>query len=219
MEFTDIPTEQTTFVTDVILALLALGFVLLLYSIGRRHDLKKTRIWSWAFGLLSLSAALGAIAHGIKMSAQTNKIIWQPIYLALGLTIALFVIGVIYDIRGYNIPRLLIPIALLTGTAFYIITVIVPGTFIVFILYEAIAMIFALAAYLWLAIRKKLKGSWLMAIGILITIIAAGVQASGAISITFIWKFDNNGIFHIIQMIALIFLLFGIRAELFSRRV
>jgi hypothetical protein len=56
MEFIDIPTEQTTSVTDIVLALLALG-----------------------------------------------------------LTVALFVAGVVYDMRGFSLPRVLLPIVLING--------------------------------------------------------------------------------------------------------
>ena len=219
MEFIDIPTEQTTSVTDIILAILALSFSLYIYNFGRNRDLKKTLIWFWMFCLLSVASALGAIAHGIKMSEQTNYIIWQPINLALGLTISLFVVGVVYDMKNFSLPRILLPIILVIGVLFYLITVMVPGTFIVFILYEAVAMLFAFVSYLLLAIRKKLRGSLLMALGILITIIAAGVQAGGAIHIKVIWEFNHNGMFHIIQMIGLVFLLLGLRFELLTRTI
>jgi len=217
MEFIDIPTEQTTSVTDIILALLALGLAFFIYSIGRNRDLKKTRIWFWVFILLSFASVLGAIAHGIKMPEQTNYYIWQPINLVLGLTVALFVAGVVYDMRGFSLPRALIPIVLFIGVLFYLITVIFPGTFIVFILYETVGMLFAFVSYLLLAIRRKLRGSLLMALAILITMIASGIQAIGTIHIRIIWEFDNNGLFHIIQMPGLVFFLLGLRSGFLSR--
>ncbi len=217
MGFIDIPTEQTTAVTDVILALAALFLCLYINRIGRKTDKTKARIWIWAFGLLTVASALGAAAHGFQMSEQVNRIIWQPIKLALGLTIAMFVVGVVYDMRRFSFPRILTPIILAIGLLFYIFTLIVPGTFIVFILYEAVAMLFALSVYTILAMQGKLTGSLYMGIGILVTIAAAAVQATGTIHVKLIWEFDHNGVFHILQLVGLVFLLFGLRSELLAR--
>ena len=84
MRFVDISTEQTTAVTDVLLALVALASVLYLSHIGADSDAFKVRIWSWAFGLLAFASALGAIAHGFQMSEQLNSLLWKPLNLALG---------------------------------------------------------------------------------------------------------------------------------------
>jgi hypothetical protein len=217
MSFVNIPTEQTTAVTDVILALFALTFSLIVYSMGRLCDRKKALIWTWAFGLLSLASVLGAVAHGITITAGTNFIIWQPINLALGLTIALFVTGVVYDMRGFSLSPGHIPVFLGIGVIFYLITLLVRAGFIIFILYESIAMLFALVSYLILAIKKKLNSFWLMTAGILVTIIAAGIQAAGTIHVKVIWEFDQNGLFHILQVVGLVFLFSGVYSELLSR--
>lgn len=79
MQFVDIPTEQTTAITDVFLAIIAFFVAVSVYRTGKKTDLQKTRIWVGAFGLLSLAAILGSIAHGIKMSESTNFLIWQPL--------------------------------------------------------------------------------------------------------------------------------------------
>ena len=105
---------------------------------------------------------------------------------------------------------------LIIAIAFYAVTLIFPGTFLVFILYEAIAMTFALFTYGRLALRKRLNGAGLMTAGILISIIAAGFQASTGISIKLIWEFDHNGIFHLIQTVGVLFLIAGLRASMCS---
>jgi len=217
LQIIDIPTEQTTAATDVLLAILAFIVAIKVYRTGRAVDLKKTRIWVWAFGLLSFAAAVGAVAHGFQMSKLTNFILWQPLNLALGVAIGLFVAGVVYDFMNFTIPRTLIPALLVVATVFYTITVMIPDAFIVFIIYEAIAMLFSFVIYTLLASRKKVNGAGLMAMGILVTIIAAGIQAVEAVKITLIWEFDHNGIFHIVQMIGILILLRGLQAEFRSR--
>ena len=77
-------------------------------------------------------------------------------------------------------------------------------------------MLVALVGYTWLACRGKLRGAWWMAAGILVTIVAAGVQASKGISFTLIWSFDHNGVYHLIQMVGMVLLAAGLGRALRS---
>ena len=81
---------------------------------------------------------------------------------------------------------------------------------------KALAMLFALAGYIWLAFEGSLDGAWLMVAGVLATIPAAGVQASNSVSLTFIWQFDHNGAYHLIQMVGILLLVVGLRAALLA---
>jgi hypothetical protein len=172
----------------------------------------KAGLWTWIFGLLALSAALGAIVHGFKMSAKINALLWQPLNLTLGLTVGFFVVAVTYDLWGPPVVRWTLPLMIGVGLAFFAVTRIFPGTFLVFVVYQIAAMFFALVAYGWLAISQQLTGAGLMAAGILVTMLAAGVQVVKSVSFTFIWKFDHNGAYHLIQMLGLILLTAGLRA-------
>jgi hypothetical protein len=216
IEFIDIPTERTCAVTDLLLALVALGCVLYLARIGLARDPLKTKIWIAAFGLLAFAAGLGAVAHGFKMSAQLNRRLWQPLNLALGLAVAMFVVGVIYDRWGPAAARRALPVLLAVGVAFFAVTLLVPGTFLVFILYEAAAMLFALVVYLLLAVGGQLPGAWAMVAGVAITIVAAGVQASSGLRVKVIWEFDCNGLFHLIQIGGVLVLILGLRIALLA---
>ena len=198
--------------------MLALGCVFHLLQIGQ-PDPWKAGLWAWAFGLLALAATLGTVAHGFKMSEATNLLFWQPLNLALGLVIALFVVGVIYDIWGLAAAQSALPIMLVVGVAFFGVTLLFPGIFLVFIFYEAVAMLFALGAYSWLTTTGRLPGAGWMAAGVLVTIIAAAVQATWdgkAQPLTFIWQFDQNGLYHIIQIVGVALLLAGLRAALLT---
>lgn len=218
MQFTDIPTEQTTAATDVLVCVVAAAFALMLAVAGQKSDKIKGGIWSATFALLAVAAGLGAIAHGFQMRASTNAMIWLPLNLALVLAVALFVVGAVYDLRGFVLARALVPTMLAVGVAFFGVTVLIPGSFLVFVVYETAAMLFALAVYILLAARRALRGAWIMVLGIVISIVAAAVQASGAVHFTVIWTFDFNGAFHLIQIVGLVFLLTGLRADLRSRR-
>ncbi|MGB0386818.1 MAG: DUF6962 family protein [Ardenticatenaceae bacterium] len=223
IEFIDIPTEQTTAATDVILAVQAVGSILYLRKIEHKiaaddDERSKIRIWSAGLGLLGTSAALGAVAHGLKMSEQTRDLFWQPLSLSLGLTVSLFVVGVVYDLWGDQAARRILPVMLLIGFSFYLITRIIPGSFLIFILYEAAALLFALGAYAWLAIRKRKPGAKWMTIGILLSLIAAAIPTRKPLFVELIWKFDHNGIYHIVQMFGLLALMAGLRAGLLAEQ-
>jgi hypothetical protein len=216
MKFVDLPTERVTAVTDLILALLALGGALYLRQLNST-DPWKANLWASAFGLLVLAAGLGAIAHGFQMSAAVNQWFWRPLNLSLGLVIALFVVGVSYDLWGLPQAQRVLPITIAIGLAFFGVTLLKPGSFIIFIIYEAVAMVFALGAYVWLAARGQLSGAGWMAGGVLVTIIAAAVQAGWKGQdnpLTLIWQFDQNGLYHLIQMAGVVLLLMGLRAAL-----
>jgi hypothetical protein len=90
-------------------------------------------------------------------------------------------------------------------------TLIYPGIFFLFIIYEVVALVFALGAYLTIAAHKVMPGAWLMATGIFCSIIAARIQTKKSIVLTFIWQFDHNGIYHLVQVVGLILLLIGLR--------
>ena len=213
MEYIDIPTEQTTAVTDAFLAVMAITCAVYLHRMGHKNSWKTT-LWVWASGLLALAAIIGTIVHGFKMSKAFQTFLWYPLYLSLGLLVALFIVAVVYDIWGEAVARRVLPIMLVIGVGFFSITLVWPDNFLVFIIYEAVVLLFALGGYIWLAWRGHLEGAWFIAAGIFLTIIAAGVQATNAFSFTFIWSFDHNGVYHLIQMVGIVSLAAGLRKTL-----
>ncbi len=180
----------------------------------RERDRWKVTVWSWVFGLLAIAGLLGAVAHGLALSEGVRDLLWQPLFLSLGLVVALFVVGAVYDWRGRAAARRILPFMVVVGVAFYGITLILSGGFLVFVLYEAAAMLFALAAYLALAARRRLAGAGWMAAGIALNIVAAAIQATGAVSVTLIWPFDHNGVFHLVQIVAIVVLMHGLGTSL-----
>jgi hypothetical protein len=217
-QFIDIPTEQTTAATDLLLALLAGACVFYLARIGSARDPFKTVVWYAAFGLLTFAAAMGAVAHGFQMSARLNRILWQPLNLALGLAIAMFVVGVVYDRWGQAAAQRVLPILLAVGVIFFAVTLAIPGSFMVFILYEAVAMLFALVVFFLIATRGTIPGAWWMVAGVGITIVAAVIQALGTTRVNIIWDFDHNGVFHLVQIAGVLVLTIGLRIALLSKQ-
>ncbi len=200
------PYERITAWTDVLMGALA-GYIAvqLAQVVGF-----KFAIWAWAFSLLTVSSLLGAVAHGYYMTPKTNNRLWMPINLSLGLALGLFVVGALFDLSGERAARTALPIMLAVGVGFFFFTLWKPGTFMTFIAYEAVAMLFALGVYVYLFFASALVGAGWMLLGVLVTIIAAVVQATGKAGKGIFWYFDNNGVFHVIQMAGMVLLWMGL---------
>jgi len=204
------PAEQTAAVTDIILALIAFGGVVLLqWTRVNSGDLWRINLWSTALGLIGLAAILGAGAHGLALKTTPHHRLWLALNMALALAVSLFVVGVLNDLWSYEASRKALPFMLIAGLGFYLTTLIYPGIFFLFIVYEGLALAFALGAYLFLTVAGA-PGAGFMAGGVLISLVAGGLQARKSIVLTLIWKFDHNGIYHIVQTVGLLFLIAGL---------
>jgi len=203
-------TERTTAATDLLLGVAA---VLALPWIRATVPADRTRatLWRAVLGLLAVAGALGAVAHGLALPAAWSHALWQPLYLALGLLVALFVVAAVHDLLGAAAARRTLVPLLLVGAGFYGLTAVGDGSFLPFILYEASAMLLALAGYAVLASRGKLRGAAWICAGIALNLTAAAVQAS-SLGLTLIVPFDHNGLFHLVQLVALAVLVAGVRA-------
>ncbi len=206
----DSPTERTTAATDAIIAAMALGYARSL--LGRRGW--RARVWAWAFGGLGLGAALGAGSHGLRMGERAHAALWRGIYLSLGLTVALFAVAATADGWGERAGRRALPAALLAALGFYGASQRLGRGFLVFVVYEAAALLYALGVYARLARGGRLDGAELTAAGILISLIAAGVQASPLRLTVLGLPFDHNGLFHLVQIAGLPVLAAGVEAGL-----
>lgn len=207
--FVESPTEQTTAITDLFLSLQAIGAIWIL----NRSQAKRpgwTDLWTWFFSLLSLSSLLGALSHGLKMTATVNTALWIVIYLALGIMMALFLIAAVTMHWSPELGIRCLPYGMLIAFTFFVVTQVWSDSFLLFVIYEAISMLLALILYLSCFWLRREKGSGLLAAGILVGIAAAIIDTQSTLRFTFIWEFNNHGIFHLVQMISLLLLTIGV---------
>lgn len=208
--FISIPTEQTTAVTDLILAAQAL--VCMQYARSRSTDsCFALSLWACVFGLLSFSSLLGAIVHGIELVPVTSRILWGLLYFMLGLLVALIALAALAHVGHDGISKRLVPAGLVVAFVFSAITQVWDNSFLLFVAYEAVMMVMALGIYLacfWLP--SKRRGSGWLAIGILFSLVAAAVDTQSALRLHWFWTFDNHGIFHLIQMVGLLIITIGL---------
>jgi hypothetical protein len=212
MQFNPSETELTTAATDAALGLLCFA-VLLRLAVIRVNTTWKRALWCWVFGLLGLASVLGAVVHGLKLSESVRAVLWQPLYLSLSLSVALVLIGGIYDWRGEVAARILLPWAVAIGASFFALTRLLGGAFLIFVVYEATLMVATLAMYVFLSTTGRLAGAGMITVGIGLSIVAAAVQAT-AFSVRLIVPFDHNGLFHLVQLTAIAALANGLRRGL-----
>jgi hypothetical protein len=209
MKLIDRLTERTAAATDVILSAAAAGAVIYLQLLTRGFSWRIS-LWSWSFGLIALSAACGAAYHGLALPAATRKVLWQAVTACLGMAISLFLIAVVHDAAGSDAAGRAFPILLAAGLLIFGVSRMLPGLFIVFILYEALALLIAFSAYLWLAATGTLPGAGWMAAGVAVSLLAAAIQPVERLRVAFVWEFDRNGIFHLVQVLGLVLLCVGL---------
>lgn len=215
MKLIEDPAERTTAATDAILAVVALGGIWFLgWDSADGSKLLKTGIWSFAIGFIGLASALGAAAHGLVISPGLHDRLWQMLNACLALAVSLFAAGVVYDFWGGAACLKALPFMVAAGLFFYAATLAFPGYFFIFIIYEAVALVFALIVYSYIALNRELAGAPVIAAGIMVSILAAALQARRTLSVRVIWIFDHNGIFHIVQIIGIILLIVGLRQSL-----
>jgi hypothetical protein len=202
-------TELTTAATDAALGSLCLWVLLWLRSIRAIAAWKKL-VWGSVFALLVLASALGTLVHGLQLSESVRAIAWQPLYLSLGLAVAFFLVGGIGDWRGEATARVLFPWAIGLGVSFFAMSWLFGGAFVIFVVYEVSVMMAALAIFLFLTITRRLPGAGMVALGIGLSLVAAGIQVS-QLRLRVIVPFDHNGLFHIVQLIATAILAHGLR--------
>ena len=121
MEITQIPTEQTTAVTDVLLAVVALFSAIYLIRY-RRFDHWKVILWSILMLTISIAAALSAIMHCLILDEAVKKFLWIIIGFFLNNNAALVVVVLVYDWKNRSAAKQALPIFLCIVIIFFVIT-------------------------------------------------------------------------------------------------
>ena len=208
MDLVDSAIERTTAATDAMLAVAALAGISVL---GRMPPSFGRSVWISALAALALASVLGAIAHGIRLEAPVRELLWQPLYLSLGVTMALFVVGAVRDWHGEPTARRALWPMLAVAVVFYGITRATGGDFLAFVVYEAAALLFSLGVYLRLATGRRRAGAGAMTAALAVSLAAGAMQAADVGVVRLVWAFDHNGLFHLIQLAGLALLVAGLR--------
>ena len=211
MELHPSVTERTTAATDLLLVVAALAGIWYL----RRATPGSTarRIWLAALAAAAAASLLGAVAHGLLLSPALREILWQPLFLLLGVVVACFATGAVADTWGASPARRLLPPMLVLAVLFYVVTRLSGGDFLVFVLFQAAGLLAALGIYVRLALRGR-AGAGLVAAALAVSLAAGAVQADETLSARVVWPLDHNGLYHLVQLAGLALLVAGLARTL-----
>ena len=194
--------EPTTALTDLVLALLAIGFALQLIPYARRLRQESIRDWGLAFGALSIGALSGGITHGFaaQLSEAAYAVIWRVTLYSIGFASYYMVAGTARAALRHRIGSWLIVAAAVKLAGYLYWTTLRPEFSLA--VYDYVPNMLAVLV-MGLVLRRRRRdpaGSWLAA-GVVVSFLAAGVQLSG---LTLAENFNHNDLYHVVQMLALV---------------
>jgi uncharacterized membrane protein len=200
-------TEVSTVITDYLLAGLTTVLAIALLRAARR-DIAR-RLWGWAFLASALAALVGGTWHGFQRLLPEPALFWM--WKAVVYSVGVFGLAAVSGTIIAASPRALRywMLALMVAvTVTYGAFMATHDDFIYVIYFNAAAMSFVLVIHLDSWFRRQDPASpWIVA-GVLVSGLAAVAQASG---MSLHRNFNNNDLFHVIQMIGVYFLYRGAR--------
>ena len=194
--------EPTTALTDLLLALLALGFSLQLIPSARRLRQESIRDWGLAFGALSVGALAGGISHGFatQLSATAHAVVWRNTLYSIGFPSYYMVAGTARAAMRRRLGNWLIVVAAVKLAGYLYWTTIRPEFSLA--VYDYVPnMLAVLVMGVMLKKRRRDPAGFWLAAGVVVSFFAAAVQQSG---LTLAENFNHNDLYHVIQMVALV---------------
>lgn len=154
-----------------------------------------------------------AAFHGLILPPPVQRTIWAVTQLSLGPMIGAFVVGTVHDLWNVTVSRRMAPIMLVVALLYFVVTHLMDGSFLIYVVYQALCIGFAFLGYGLLALKRRLPGAALAWAGLLLVLAGAMLQRTG-IEITLIWTFDHNGVFHLFQLFGVALLVLGLGRSL-----
>jgi hypothetical protein len=199
--------EPMTMATDYLLALLAIWWGARLLISAAREEERIRRLWGGFFLATALAAITGGTYHGFSahLSPMVLTVLWKTTVIAIGLASFLVLVSIAKARFGRRVRNLVITIGAVKLLV-YLAWMTAHDEFVWVILDYAPTMLFVLVVETWqAAVRRQPSSRWIVA-GIVVSFLAAGIQASG---ISIHEHFNHNDLYHVVQIAALYLLYRG----------
>ncbi len=190
--------EPMTLLTDYALAGVT-GW--LAWSLFRAREGQRARsLWALAFAALALASALGGTWHGFAPAFAEIAVllVWKATVLSVGIASFGMLAGSAISTTAGNARRSLLAVAA-AKLAVYSGWMIGHSEYIYVIVDTGAALVLIAVLHLWPTARDRASG-WILA-GVGVSVLAAGVQASG---FALHRDFNHNDLYHAIQIAAMI---------------
>jgi hypothetical protein len=196
---------QVSALTDLLLACLAF---FLAWALSARPAQARSAAWYWrgAMFFLALAALLGGVDHGFVEPAGLDRAPVQRLtWGVLGLMTSAVLLTLGAQFFGPARQRRVAGLAVVQLLA-YLVAVLVVGSFLVVVVNYLPVILALLAFNLYALWRGNGDGSLAMVLGILVQLLASGVQA---LRIDAFGPIDHDGLYHLISMPGIVLLYFG----------
>ena len=195
-----LPALAVTAITDLVLACEAFFVSALLFA---RPQKPWSAAWCWQLALfiLACSALVGGIDHGffeVYSPPSLRQVIAHLNWALIGL-LTFFTLRSISAQFFCSAWQKCVNIVAIFQLLTYLILLLMVDDYLFVILNYAPVLFLLLGCNL---VYRRKEGSWAMITGILLTLIASGIQAASPFTISSI---DNSGIYHLGIMAALVF--------------
>jgi hypothetical protein len=170
--------EPITMLTDYALAAAS---ALLAWRLFRALEGQASRrYWTVAFFALALAALSGGSYHGLApmLSESLHGLLWKTTILSVGIASFSMLAGSAIAVTAGHLRKLLIIFAT-AKLALYSIWMFAHDAFIYVIVDSGLAMVMVAALHGWSGMRRRDGASRWMLGAVLVSVLAAGVQASG----------------------------------------
>jgi uncharacterized protein DUF6962 len=197
--------EPATLLTDYALAGVT-GW--LAWSLFRAREGQRARsLWALAFAALALAAALGGTWHGFAPAFAEIAVllVWKATLFCVGVASFGMLAGSAIAATAGNARKSLLAVAA-AKLAVYSGWMVGHSEYIYVIADTGAALVLIAALHLLSATRDR-ASRWILA-GVGVSVLAAGVQASG---FALHRNFNHNDLYHVIQIVAMILLYAGAR--------
>ena len=172
------------------------------------REVQRSRaLWALAFAALALAAALGGTWHGFAPAFAPIAVLllWKATVLCVGIASFGMLAGSAISATAGNARKALVAIAA-AKLAVYSGWMVGHSEYIYVIADTGAALVLVAALHLFSAARDR-ASRWILA-GVGVSVLAAGVQASG---FALHRNFNHNDLYHVIQIAAMIVLYAGAR--------
>ena len=176
-------------------------------SLARAREGQRSRaLWALAFAALALTATLGGTWHGFAPSFAPIAVLllWKATVLCVGIASFGMLAGSAISVTAGNARKTLLAIAA-AKLAVYSGWMVGHSEYIYVIADTGAALVLVAALHLFSA--RDRASRWILT-GVGVSVLAAGVQASG---FALHRNFNHNDLYHVIQIAAMILLYAGAR--------
>jgi len=192
--------EPMTVLTDYLLGIWVLWLGLRLWRQGRRLNDRATGDWSLVFIFSAVAAFSGGTAHGFPdlLDGIGRALLWKLTVQAVGIASLCFLSAIIRSMFRGRVRHILMAVAFVKW-AVYAWWMTSHDAFLYVVLDYLPSLLFVggLQAWCWLK-KGRIGGRWIT-LGVVISLVAAGIQQSG---FSLHRHFNHNDLYHMVQMAA-----------------